>query len=478
MNDKKFAEAIWSTDPSELDNPSACVQGHVSFDANRGISLEIPLGTLLDHEPVDGVITYGEEPLDADCVYGISQTGSHLIVTNLFESHRSMTCPGFDRQTLHGHELIASKRPMDPNPLVTTFMFTLVGLREWVGVSPTRHSVRYDDRNHLEEMNFRYAAADIPDVVLLDEDGVKVFVDCVFTDKGGRIPQYEFGFVTDYRVVISFDEPLPLQEVLEKWAKPVRRFFAFCMGFYGSISSMKFCTKEEVWADYYVALVEGDEPTQRDLTSMPLCWYRCSDRVPNMLKRWLGFDGYAREAAIRVVSMLADWRLPLELRFLAAAQAFEAVTRVDADPSNLPTEEFERRKNVVVSSVEETRVRSWVKRILRYANYKPAGDLAKEQMDRLGGFADYVVPNRERFLADHRQTRNYNTHLDAEGKSHVLHGEDLLVHSDTTYLLLYASVCLLMGLEPDELLELMKKSRWKSSAVYKSRRMYGMDCME
>lgn len=475
MNDKTFAEAIWSTNPSALGDPSACIQGHASFDADRGINLEIPLGTLLDHEPVNGVITYGDEPLEADCIYGLSQTGPYLIITSVFESHRSMTCPGFDRQTLRGHELIASKRPIGFNPLVTTFKFSLTGLREWVGISPTRKTVRYDDCNHLDEMAFKYVIKDIPDVVLLEKDGVKVFADCLFTDRGGNIPQFEFGFVTDYRLVVSFDEPLPLQEVLESWVYPVRKFLAFCMGFYGNVSSMKFCTAEGVWADYYVALAEGDEPTQRDLTSMPLCWHSCSDRVANMLESWLGFEGYAKEAAIRVVSLLADWRLPLELRFLAVAQAFEAVTRVDADPSNLPAKEFERRRGVVVSAVEETQVRRWIKRVLQHANHKSAGDLAKEQMDRLGVFADYVVPNRGRFLRDHRDTRNYNTHLDAGDKPHILHGEDLLVHSDATYLLLYASVAILMGFEAAEVLQLLKKSGWKSSAVLKSRRLYGSD---
>lgn len=474
MNDKTFTEAIWSTNPSDLSDPSTCAQGHASFTAGHGVNLEIPLGTLLDHEPINGVVTYGVDPLTADCVYGLSQTGAYLTITKVFETRRSMTCPGFDCQALHGHELMVSKKPMGSSPLVTTFTFDMAGLREWVGISPTRHSVRYDDRNHLDEMTFRYAAADVPDVVLFDKNGVKISVDCMFTDKGGHIPQFEFGFVTDYRLTVSFDEPLPLGEVLDSWVFPVQKFLSFCMGFFGGISSMRFCTAEEVWADYYVALVEGDEPSKSDLTNMPLCWHSCSDRIPCMLDTWLGFEGFAKEAAIRVVSALADWRLPLELRFLAVAQAFEAVTRVDADLYELPAEEFERRKSLVVSPVEETEVRQWVKQILHYANNKSAGKLAKEQMERLGEFADYVVPDRKRFLTDHRQTRNYNTHLDAESKPHVLHGEDLLVHSDATYLLLYASVCLLMGLEPAELLKLLKKTGWKSTAFYKSRRLYAV----
>ena len=156
---------------------------------------------------------------------------------------------------------MVSKKPMGSSPLVTTFTFDMAGLREWVGISPTRHSVRYDDRNHLDEMTFRYAAADVPDVVLFDKNGVKISVDCMFTDKGGHIPQFEFGFVTDYRLTVSFDEPLPLGEVLDSWVFPVQKFLSFCMGFFGGISSMRFCTAEEVWADYYVALVEGDEPS-------------------------------------------------------------------------------------------------------------------------------------------------------------------------------------------------------------------------
>lgn len=476
MNDKAFEEAIWSVDPSGLRDPSACVQGHASFDAKHGINLELPLGTLLDREPVNGVIVHGPEPLEADHVYGLSQTGSYLVISDVFQTHRSTSFSGFECQTLHGQELIVSKKPVYPCPLIASFAFGMVGLREWVGISPTRQSyVCGNDGGHVDEMSFKYVSADIPDVALRDRDGVRVTIDCVCTNKGGRIPQFEFGFVTDYEVIISFSEPLALEEALESWVFPVREFLAFCMGFYGSVSCMRFCTADGVRADYYAALAEGEEPTQRDLTCMPLHWHNCSSRLDSMLESWLGFEGFAKEAATRVVSLLADWRLPLELRFLATAQAFEAVTRIGADPYDLQPEEFERMKSAVISSVEESGVRRWVKRILGYANFKSAGALAKEHMLRLGEFAEYLVPDAKRFLDDHRQTRNYNTHLDATDKPHVLHGKDLLVHSDATYLLLYASICLLMGFEPNEVLDLMKKSRWKSSAVRESRRMYGLD---
>lgn len=205
---------------------------------------------------------------------------------------------------------------------------------------------------------------------------------------------------------------------------------------------------------------------------------RCTDmgcivQDARMLNVWFDLDGHAADAAIRAVALLSDWDMPIELEFLAVAQAFEAVTQVGATFLDLAKDEFRRRKRIVKESIEEDDVRDWVLEKIGQKNYRQANDLARDQLAKLGSFAKYVVAESERYLKEHRDTRNYYTHLGHEGKREVLHGVELVANRDATYLLLYASVCLLIGLGADEILELVKKSGFKSDSFYRARKRYG-----
>lgn len=93
-------------------------------------------------------------------------------------------------------------------------------------------------------------------------------------------------------------------------------------------------------------------------------------------------------------------------------------------------------------------------------------------MALLGDVVEHVIPNKGLYLKDHRDTRNYYTHLDSDGKTNVLHGEDLVANCDATYLLLYASICRLMGIGPSEFLSILESAWFGSNMVYRARKRY------
>lgn len=473
MTDVSFPEAYWCLDPIDFDHPADWVQGHATFRAGRGIDVELPLGTLPERKGSEGGVVYDDTPPAVDHIYGYNQKGSYQVISRVYETHRSATYPGMKRQTLHGDEMIVSKKAVAPNPLISTITFGMDGLREWVGVSPTRSRYKPNDGGGIDQLQFSYDSADVPDVVIHDADGVRIAIDFFWTSKGGYIPLFERSFVSDYKVSISFSEPIRLAVVRERWVKPLWDFLCFCMGFHGSLTSVSFVTTDGTKADYYAAFAEGKSPTPNDLRSMPLGWQAHSDRIDSMFNSWLGFEGYQKEAAVRAVSMLYDWKLPLELSFISVAQAFEAISRVGADPYDLDPAEFDRRLQEILFSISDGKLRKWAKGKMRYCNNKSANQLAQQELSELGAYADYIVPDRNRFLKDHRDTRNYNTHLDDTDKPNVLHGRELLANRDATFMLLYGSICMSMGLTPEEVLEAVKRSNFKSDYVHRARELYG-----
>lgn len=472
MKDMSFSEAYWCLEPIDFNHPNGWVQGNATFRAGHGVDVEIPLGTLLECKTSDGDVVYDDTPPAVDHIYGYSQKGSYQVVTHVCETHRSATYPGMKRQTLCGDEMIVSKKAVAPDPLVSTITFGMDGLREWVGVSPTRSRYKQNDGGGIDQLQFIYDSADVPDVVIHDADGIRIAIDYFWTSKGGPIPLFERSFISDYKVSISFSEPIRLAPALDQWVYPLRDFLCFCMGFHGSLTSLSFVTADGVNGDYYAVFAEGKSPTPNDLRSMPLGWRDHSDRIGCMFNNWLGFEGYEKEAAVRAVSMLYDWKLPLELSFISVAQAFEAISRVGVDPYDLDPAEFDRRMQEILSSISDSKLRKWVKRKMKYCNNKSANQLAQQELTELGVYADYIVPDRTRFLKDHRDTRNYNTHLSDNDKPNVLHGRELLANRDATFMLLYGSICMSMGLKPEEILEAVKKSNFKSDFVRRARELY------
>ena len=63
MENKTFTTALWSESLEELKDLGQTVQGTVSYKGSGGLDLEIPLGCLIDREPVNDVVVHGVSKL-------------------------------------------------------------------------------------------------------------------------------------------------------------------------------------------------------------------------------------------------------------------------------------------------------------------------------------------------------------------------------------------------------------------------------
>ena len=78
MKDIEFKESLWSLSPEDLTSSEKCVQGRAKFRAGHGVSIDMPLGKLLNIKPdSNGAVIHstGRTP-HADAIWGISQDGS------------------------------------------------------------------------------------------------------------------------------------------------------------------------------------------------------------------------------------------------------------------------------------------------------------------------------------------------------------------------------------------------------------------
>lgn len=163
----------------------------------------------------------------------------------------------------------------------------------------------------------------------------------------------------------------------------------------------------------------------------------------------------------------------IDALFSATANAFEAITRIGVNPYSISPAEHRNRIERIVARIEDEETRRWLKQKLSFSNLKSAHELAWEQLDRLGPVAAYLIPDKDRYLKEHRDTRNYYSHLDPRNKSHILKpGRELAVNAEATHLLLYFSICLLLGLHTEDILTAIKESRFKEYSIYRIQKQY------
>lgn len=479
MESRTFKESIWTLDPEQLNYAARCIQGKAQFEREKGVSLSLPFGRLLSRAPdSSGVIRHSiDDVLAADAVYGFSQDGYAQTLVDVIDVGSGYAIPGASYQTLRGHKMYAAKAtgPIPPNPAIVRFSLRMVGLREWAGLSPISETLRYDDDGDLQEHVVSYSQSDALSIVLHDGQAVRISLNPTYAIEGGSYPAayFEHAVDADYSLDLSFSDAIALDDAFEKWVLPVRNFLSFCMGFQGPINELRFTTNDGRSADYYVSVAEGPKPSNSRLRSIPLSWKQCGEIVPSMLNSWLGFGSQARDASLRAVSLLRDPDLPLDMLFLVAAQAFEAISRDGRSPHVIDAEEHDERMNDIMVRLGDSANKSWVKDRLARSNIKSANQFAREQIEELGDFASYVVPDTGTYLKEHRATRNFYSHLEGSSNKRRLEpGERMLANENATFLLLYGSICLRLGLTSAEILEAVKSSRFMDYGIYRARKHY------
>jgi hypothetical protein len=192
---------------------------------------------------------------------------------------------------------------------------------------------------------------------------------------------------------------------------------------------------------------------------MLLSMQQLPQRIEEILDRWLQFKGDEYRAISLLVGINKDiknnYAIPIDLRFLAAAQALEAISRVDAKEKELEEDEFNRRLSVIMESVDDKKVREWAGRKLKYANSRHASDLMTDLIKYIGEYARTLAPDLQRFLNDIRNNRNFYTHRDDRRVKQVLEGNELHVLTQGIVCLLKAAVLRRLGFSQEETHNLM-----------------------
>lgn len=407
--------------------------GTLKFDPDLGFRLAIPFRRMTES------FSGGWGPSPVGDITGVTQSGRHVRLLDPILVGTSVTLPGAAREEYSAAKGLVSRAPCDRDPSVSTVTLGFEGLRDWVGSCPIE--VEWHD-----DMSAVYRYEYPPQEVLSRGDGWTISLTHVASH--GRPTPKGLSLKNDCQLVVDLDSPVLLSELQERFVGPLGAFLSILMDYPTTVTKVS-ANKPPIDVYFAQYLVDpGKSP--RHPAFMLMSKAALGDRLGDALCHWIALDGDSLEAMSLLVGM-ARRKVPVDLRFLVAAQALEAVSRIDSDQHELDEADFRSRVDRVLGAIEDKELRDWTKRKLAYANRRSAHQMLRAMLDQLDSIPITIAPARDRFLADHRASRNFYSHRDRRSEPGRLTGEALFVHTEGVLLLLKAAaLCIILGVDSVE----------------------------
>lgn len=477
MKSNDFSSALWTLDKN-VDFLSEGVPGTLRF-TGKSLELTIPIGCLLERTPVNGVIAYGAEPIKADKAFGFCQSGERITLTDLSTFGPSFSTSGTKRENLQAASALLCKTNfVSPNPNIQSLTLQISGLWYWTRANLGDIKSIYE-KNKWVETSGVWRSDDLKDLPLFADENVSIFLRPIIIENCKYSPVQEFSMKSDMHLHIEFtDHTEPLDDAMNRWVYPLWQMLNFCMGFRCSINEIKIKTEDDLDALYFLPLIEGKEkPSEDQLNRMPLPYGFISQLHTNFFESWLNLDGDAKRAAITLIGIHdnneINWLNPM---FTTTAGAFEAISRVGEKTQDISSDRLQKIKTRIESHFEDNADIEWVNKKIN-VNIPSANYYANSLVEKLEGFADYIVPDKSRFLKDLCRSRNAYVHQTSElEKSNMLSDEELYSLTMATRVLCYGAVMLHLGIEPETILERFQTSFFCHTEIHRyARKMYSVN---
>jgi len=473
IENQDFPAALWLAEPDGNFERDGAV-GVASFDTKKGVDLDVPIGSI---SPDDIPSILGGEHRDFTRLFGLGQNFDHITLVDTF-GNVSTSYPGFTRENWRAQWAIVSREQFfEEDPLIDHATVIVDGLFEWCRQNPVKVFANYED-SRWHDIQISSSCEALRDIPLYESENLAVSMSPVVTVGGGELPLKTQSLTSDYHLSLKFANDLPtLYEAIHEHIIPFRDLLAVLMGFRAEIHSISLSgprLKKPI--KVYIPLVEAhhDSLPKHTFQQMPLTYPKVSGRLQSMTEKWLSLPDDAQRAASILLGFLANEHGPyLESKFIAAASALEAISRVGHKTAEVEPEEFERRLSVVDKSVTEKKTRNWAMTHLAHSNSVAAGVLANQMLGELDPYSSFIVPDLKRFKRDHRNARNAYVHQsDNVSNGTALHDQELQDHTEAVLFLVWGKLLNLLGIPSQELIDALKDSSFRWNDLHRAQQMY------
>lgn len=429
--------------------PEDQIVGLLAFFPETGFALSIPFGHL--GGKTQAIAQFNGSKV-IPIVYGMLCNGKKVTIVDVLLKNMEVYIPGAGNEEYSSSLGFIGEKHVETNFYLDRAKISFTYLRDWVVEHPCESIHSEDSLGSCVDYHYRTPA---PEELAVGNGWI---VSLIHTASGSPASISGFALTHDVEIELKLNSVVGFEKLSTDFISPIWQFFVFCVDRGVNMTKLRIRTqKDEIWMDVGRSQLICDSTTKLLSQSfMMLSRPQLGDRLSSVLTTWLNFSGDVRRAAALLSSIISGKSFSSDLCFLVAAQALETLARVDAKENELNPEEFNRRVKLALDSIQEIKVKNWIKYKLKYANYRGAPDLLQDLVTDLGEFAGKVAPHQKLLLNDIRDNRNFYTHRDPRRSKHILEGEKLFILTQTVVLLLKAAILRRLGFSVNEIMEIME----------------------
>jgi len=471
MQTTDFKTGIWGKSWDDVfSDDSKDIQGVANL-TSEGVFLDIPFGSILGDE---GVFVFGQEPepTTADYLYGFTQKGDHLVIVDAVSSGLTMSMPGGRSQRILGQWLLCGKETFNPAVGIERISLRMRGLREWASTAPFSMGID-SSTGTFRSLEYDYENRDSYNHVLFKSEDIEVELYHVFTTSSLTVKG--FGIEHDCEIAVTLASTLSLSDALDK-VIALSRFLTLSQGYLAEAEEIRFGFEDnDSSIKCYGPLLSCVAPSEESMRRSPIHMESIADELQGVLGKCLDFDDELQEPIALLSSLLSNtWRMPIDLRFIAASQCLEALSKIGSNMDSIPLEEYSRFRGAI-KQIEDAPLRKWLVDKTS-SNEKGQSRLLGELLQKYPIMVEKFIGDAKAFVETQTACRNAYTHRNSKrNRKHVLKGEGLYLHTETVMLLCYVVLWSNLGVSEEKVISLIETSHYKNGVLHRLKGVYSRD---
>jgi hypothetical protein len=445
------------------------VHGVLTFDPQDGTDLELYGSLNGDH--------FFPEFKDQEIILGLTSDSKQITLQNCF-----MTESG-------GATLVSNGESGKPSTKYS-IIYLLIGLHgdkiedlkftqisseifnlgEWVGISGFKHQFDAEKiKNHEITVDYK-----LPDQIKFDiDDNTKGLFN--FVANTPSISRYQKTATISQKV--EFQANLTSEKSIDDLLSYIITFQNFLtLSLYKSTYPLSISLSGDRHKNYYengniynknIKLFFSsrnfklnDKP-QLDL-EMIFDYRRIKDNFPTIIKKWYNKYELFEPAFDLVFEQFYNGNRFTVNTFLNLAQSAETFHARVQNHTKMPKEQYKKMKEDILKAVQTEEYQKWLSDQFNFGNnlnlHQRLTELTEKYSNKI---LDKIIEDKERFVLNVKNSRNYYTHYTKDGEKKALKGGELYYLSERLKILLVCSFLIEIGFDNDSLATFLDKIKYR-----------------
>lgn len=449
------------------ENPEVKIAGTLRYDPTEGAFLDL-IGTFKNLPDFVNVSSL-------DIVLGFAG-GKAVTLYKCVESRTNMSmCVGMPVMTLStyfaGVVFLGHHFQKEEDLVFQSISVNYSYLEEWTRITGIKLGLTMDKNQHQAKYDASYS---FPDKIVVKLGDFDLTITYSFKHGGDQLKSIEF--VQTTYLEITPNSPMNFNEYHSKFLYHLQNFLSLGIGravypleIKGKNSNCKTELKggKTIFNDIMVFYQLGKMP---DFTkklhprNMFFCYSDIAPEFKDCLKNWFSKSELLAPVYDLYFATLYNPAIYLQYEFLSLAQSIESYHRRIFGGEYVSTEEYRPILEALKSSIPEgidSDFRESLKHRMQYLHEYSLRKRLKKIVDSYGNFLDSIIPDKNEFIEDIYNTRNFLTHYDKSSEDKAKKGNEL--YKRTKQLKFLVEICLLkeLGLSEGKISNLIvRKQRY------------------